>query len=75
MGLAVCVGRSPQRGSLMASAAVVSRRTVPGIKDAHTYLFLQGYTCIGTNWLRGLHGYAQLENLASGRVQIIEGVA
>lgn len=59
----------------MASAAVVSRRTAPGIKDAHTYLFLQGYTCIGTNWLRGLHGYARLENLASGRVQIVEGVA
>ena len=59
----------------MASAAVVSRRTVPGIKDAHKYLFTQGYTCIGTSWLRGLRDYARLELLPSGRIQVVEGVA
>lgn len=56
-------------------AAVITRRTVPGIKDAHKYLFQQGYTCIGTSWLRGQHGYARIENMSSGRVLIVEGVA
>lgn len=56
-------------------AAVITRRTVPGIKDAHKYLFQQGYTCIGTSWLPGQHGYARMEHTLSGAIRIIEGVA
>ncbi|MNQ70460.1 hypothetical protein D3C85_851000 [compost metagenome] len=56
-------------------AAVTSRRTVPTLTAAHAYLVGQGYTNCGTDWLRGQHDYARLENLASGRVVIVEGRA
>ncbi|MGL5225131.1 MAG: hypothetical protein ACRC8Q_07425 [Aeromonas sp.] len=59
----------------MANAAVVSYRTVPTMKDAHKYLFNEGYSCIGTSWLRGQRDYARIETQPSGRVLVTEGVA
>ena len=56
-------------------AAVITCHTVPNIKAANTFLVSRGYTNCGTTWLKGQHGYARLENLCSGRVRIVEGVA
>lgn len=56
-------------------AVVTTRRTVPDLARASAYLISQGYTNCGTTWLRGHHGYARLEPLASGRICIVEGVA
>ena len=57
------------------AAAVISRRTLPDHQAEQHYLRQQGYTCLGVHWLRGSRGYARIEALASGRVQIVEGVA
>ena len=56
-------------------AVVTTRRTVPDLARASAYLTSQGYTNCGTTWLRGQHGYARIEPLASGRICIVEGVA
>ncbi len=56
-------------------AAVITRHTVPSIKDASAYLVRQGYTNCGTTWLKGQHGYARMERMTSGAIRIIEGVA
>lgn len=56
-------------------AAVITRHTVPNIKDASAYLVQQGYTNCSTTWLRGQNGYARMERLTSGAIRIIEGVA
>ncbi len=56
-------------------AAVITRHTVPSIKDASAYLVGRGYVNCGTTWLKGLHGYARMERLTSGAIRIIEGVA
>ncbi|WP_392463074.1 hypothetical protein ACFX5Z_18565 [Aeromonas dhakensis] len=56
-------------------AAAITRRTVPTIKDASTYLVQQGYINCGTTWLRGQNGYARIERMTSGAIRIIEGVA
>ncbi|MEH8140121.1 hypothetical protein Q7I15_05625 [Aeromonas veronii] len=57
------------------AAAVISSLTLPDHQAAQHYLRQQGYTCLGVHWLRGSRGYARIEALASGRVQIVEGVA
>lgn len=59
----------------MSMAAILTRHTEPDIKAASAYLVAQGYINCGTSWLKGQHGYARLENLCSGRVRIVEGVA
>lgn len=56
-------------------AAVITRHTVPNLTQANAYLVSRGYCNCGTTWLRGLRHYARLENLSSGRVLIVEGVA
>ncbi|MCS3461635.1 hypothetical protein [Aeromonas sp. BIGb0445] len=56
-------------------AAILTRHTVPSIAEASAYLVKQGYSNCGTTWLRGQRHYARLENLCSGRVRIVEGVA